>query len=307
MGMKSLSTMKIKSINGARLKYIDRAKKPLLSLKILWKDNKVTWESSKNISFSSLVKYEDYIWKKATQNTSHSFKEYASDYKLTSYMIDNTLRNSLHYFPLNKSFFIINLFSKKRAFSNFKDYTNRTPLELLINYNEINGIKELSSNLSLTNSNLTNIGQISQLLSSKVSTLNTNNRESEISLLKTLKLLILFYFQIEIFPALNYLNVGDIYLKEIVKDSNSKMFKNVSIDNINSFMLLNLSNSIVASASKTQISKRKINDKIEILEKDNFNKKSYWGKRLNNSNTLSKNSKYLQIIKSLKSKNTKLK
>uniref|UniRef100_A0A7S0GR18 Uncharacterized protein n=1 Tax=Amorphochlora amoebiformis TaxID=1561963 RepID=A0A7S0GR18_9EUKA len=304
--MKPLNLKKIVSLNGAKINYTNDLKKPLLSIKVKWKDDKYTWEDSKNISHYSLVKYEDYIWKKIGKNLLFSLKDCASDHRFISYIIDNSQRKALHYFPINKSYYNLYIMTKNEISSTFRDYSNRTPLELLLNYFEYSAIKAVYSSMASYESSLTNILQIHQLIMSKSCSQKFNNKETELSLLKLLKILILtLYFKLPN-PRINTLIIGDLESMPIVKLPSSNIYQKISNNNISYFSLLNLKESIISKGINKIISRRKQKESLEMLQQDysqnkndGFGNKSYWVKTIGDGSITDgfKNSLLIDILK----------
>jgi len=302
MGM--LYKIRIRGIQGSRINYLDFKSKPILQLKIKWKDNSFSWENQSKIATTSLQKFEDNIWRSTKKKRSFIKISFLIKNNLTfiSYTSDNYQRNNLHFSPLHNCIKLTSmntLFTKRLA---SLDFEGRNPLIICLIYN----LPYLFTYF-LSNSNLESLNRLyiwMKIFKSK----STNNfkennnqtQQNDLIYIKCLKLLFLWLFFITIKKILL------VYTTKLIDNtvillllSNSNFYQWLSYSLISESTLLSFAFQIESVFYNQYDSKRLNLEKLLYLLPNRFRNHT------NNSNTIHKEwvectDKYYKNQKSLK-------
>merc|ERR1712078_49628 len=285
MGM--LNKIKINGIQGSRINYLDFKSKPILQLKIKWKDNILSWENQSKITNKSLQKFEDNIWSSAKKKRSFTKISFFLKNNLTfiSYTSDNYQRNNLHFSPFHNCIKLtsMNNLSTKRLAN--LDFEGRNPLIICLIYNLPNLFTYFLSSSYLESLNSMYI--LMKIFKSKATNNfkenNNQTQQKDLVYIKCLKLLFLWLFFIT--TKKNLL----VYSAELNDDtvillllSSSNLYQWLSYSLISKNTLLSFAFQIESVLYNQYNSKRLNLEKLQYLLPNSFRNHIY------NSNTTHK-------------------
>mmetsp|Transcript_2716 Transcript_2716/g.3927 ORF Transcript_2716/g.3927 Transcript_2716/m.3927 type:complete len:320 (+) Transcript_2716:470-1429(+) len=201
------SFIKIKSIMGSKIQYVNEKKKPLLYIKLLWRDNKTTWEESSNISQKTRIYFEDHLWTSIQKKTDLKTEFFMNNFNLLNFTLDNTQKNFNHYLPLiddiNTTDLILN-YSKRIM---FKDNGKQSSLDISLIYDKIDIVKLMISNYYSQSLYSTLLNRLIKIIKYKsIFKNNYNNVDPTVNLnvqnIKIMKLIVLLLKYISMDVAL---------------------------------------------------------------------------------------------------------
>nr|BAS01710.1 hypothetical protein [Lotharella vacuolata] len=197
---------KINTIIGSKIQFINTYKKPIIQLKISWKNdiyenkNIKTWEDSINISSEIIDKYELWIWKKITHKKNIKYIASGNFFFLFFFLHDNIQRNFSHYAPLLYNIPITNKIISSDIILEITDRENRTAVDIAVNYLLIKLIKLYLSKKIVYKQTKAIFQKIIILLKIRIFNLNQmvdlNSTDTYYNLVKILKLIFLWIFHI---------------------------------------------------------------------------------------------------------------
>jgi len=275
--MRFYNLNKLKLIKGAKLQYINKKKKPLLYLKVNWYDNITTWEESSNISQINAKSFEDNILINFGKDNKILRKKLKSSFKLIPYIVDNQQRNISHFSPIIDDSTFSSKLMKLGISIDFPDYSNRSPLDISLNYDKFELFKTFLSLSDPFNLDLLNYRKLFYLCNTKAIFAQNNQQNTNIfinqNFTKVLKIIMGWFFYLSYFSTLDFIYQSDksnfILIKNFEKENINKW---INEDSLNMFRLKRFQQGITTCISFRVISIRKkknITSKLVMTQNSN--------------------------------------
>lgn len=168
-------------------------------LKVNWKDGNHSWEDSKNVSVDSLKKFEDNIMLNFDKNNKSLQRLILNNSQLIPFIVNEQQRNINHFSPILKDLVLANITTKIGSSSDFPDFQNRSPIDIALNYDQLDLLKMYLSSIEALNSDVNNYRKYLVLCKTKGINLFSEpqfqNESSQFRYIKILKVVYNWFFE----------------------------------------------------------------------------------------------------------------
>mmetsp|Transcript_15467 Transcript_15467/g.21538 ORF Transcript_15467/g.21538 Transcript_15467/m.21538 type:complete len:282 (-) Transcript_15467:394-1239(-) len=166
----------------------------MIMLKIKWKDGLFSWEDSKNISIDSLKKFEDNVILSFDKNNNNLQKLMLNNSQFIPFIVNEQQRNINHFSPILKDPVLINIVSKIGSSLDFPDFQNRSPIDIALNYDQLDLLKMYLSSTETLNYDVNNYRKYLILCKTKgINIFSESQFQNESSQYRYIKILKMIY------------------------------------------------------------------------------------------------------------------
>lgn len=267
----------ISKIIGCKLMYTNNKKLPKTFLKVKWKKSYVSWEKIKNFSDTDILRFEDSFWQISNNKKFNDLKKFINkNYGILPYIIDNNLRNYLHYSIFIQNLFVVYFICINTSTLLQNDYQNRDSNDIAIIYTNLYIAKMYELFVCFYVINYTHLFKKSNLL-------NLINKKNSFNHLKLFSYNIKFKYNKKLIDTIFEKNLianistnQDSKFKKLIKGTNLKGYIWIDIKILSYYATQNNFKNLKTGNRFENISKKVKNCSKKFLLKDKQSSKNYW-------------------------------